>query len=176
MNDELVTKEPKDLRYRKQFFPEAEKLVFDTRGKGFVPLPIVLRKLLRHLSAPELRVLIYLQLRASKYGICYPTVDEMVHEIGLASKKNLLPHLDSLAEKKFISTANSGTKRLFLVHDPRVPIKHLVESNKLDERELFEINDLLRDLGQPPMDLAGDEGQHHGAQVVDPLRAPSSAS
>ena len=152
MNDELImsTKEPKDLRYRKQFFPDADKLVFDTRGKGFIPLPIVLRKLIRHLSAPELRVLVYLQLRASKYGICYPTIDEIVHELGLTSKKNLLPHLESLEEKRFISTAASGARRFFLVHDPRVAIAHLVKTKKIDDRELFEIDDLLKDLGQAP--------------------------
>ena len=61
----------KDLRLRKQHFPKAEELVFD-RKRGFVPVPIILRKLLRHMSAPELRVLVYLQTRCSKYFICHP--------------------------------------------------------------------------------------------------------
>jgi hypothetical protein len=69
-------KEPKDLRLRKQHFPKAEELVFD-RKRGFVPVPIILRKLLRHMSAPELRVLVYLQTRCSKYFICYPTLEEI---------------------------------------------------------------------------------------------------
>jgi hypothetical protein len=167
---EVPTKEPKDLRYRKQFFPDAESLVFDTRGKGFVPLPIVLRKLIRHLSAPELRVLIYLQLRASKYGICYPTIDEIVHELGLTSKKNLLPHIETLEEKKFISTATSGAKRFFLVHDPRVPIAHLVATRKIDERELFEIDDLLKDLGQGPIMLAPHHGTAHNQPEAVPVQ------
>ncbi len=64
-------------------------MVFDVAEKGFVPVPIILRKLIRHLSAPELRVLVYLQLRASRYGICYPTYDEIVHELGLMGRKNL---------------------------------------------------------------------------------------
>ena len=46
-----ITKEPKDLRYRKQHFPNAEDLVFNTQRKGFIPLSILTRKLLRHLSA-----------------------------------------------------------------------------------------------------------------------------
>src|SRR5271155_3980427 len=31
--------------------------------------------------------LTYLQLRASRYGICYPTIEEIVHEPGLTSRK-----------------------------------------------------------------------------------------
>jgi GNAT superfamily N-acetyltransferase len=64
-------------------------MVFDVAEKGFVPVPIILRKLIRHLTAPELRVLIYLQLRASRYGICYPTYDEIVHELGLMERHAL---------------------------------------------------------------------------------------
>jgi hypothetical protein len=170
--DDLIAKtakEPKDLRYRRQFFPDAENLVFDTRHKGFVPLPIVLRKLVRHISAPELRVLIYLQLRASKYGICYPSIEEMVQELGLTSKKNLLPHLASLEEKRFISTAISGSKHFYLVHDPRVPIKHLVEIKRIDDRELFEIDDLLKDLGQPPILREQEEPQASAVGDHDPF-------
>src|SRR5216684_2336540 len=70
---EQQQREPKDLRYRRACFKDADKLVFDTAKKGFVPLPIVMRKLLRHLSASEWRILTYLHLRCSRYGICYPT-------------------------------------------------------------------------------------------------------
>jgi len=160
------TKEPKDLRYRKQFFPNAENLVFDTRTKGFVPLPIVLRKLFRHLSAPELRVLVYLQLRASKYGICYPSIEEIVHELGLSSKKNLLPHLESLEAKHFISTATSGSKRFFLIHDPREPIKYLVANKKISAQELFEIDDLLKDLGQSAIEMEANTTEELAAAPV----------
>src|SRR5271157_5496662 len=116
---ESQTKVPKDLRYRRQFLPGAEGEVFDVSEKGFVPLPIILRKLIRHLTAPELRVLIYLQLRASRYGICYPTYDEIVHELGLMGRKNLLPHLKSLEQKRFIATHAAAGKTFFLIHDPR---------------------------------------------------------
>jgi hypothetical protein len=34
-------KEPLDLRLRKQYFPGADELVFDTRKKGFIPMPII---------------------------------------------------------------------------------------------------------------------------------------
>ena len=86
-----VTKEPKDLRYRKQHFPDAEDLVFDTQRKGFIPPPILTRKLLRHLSAPEFRILVYLHLRVSKYGICFPTQDEMAFELGLSGDEESRP-------------------------------------------------------------------------------------
>lgn len=148
---EEKNREPRDLRYRRQFFPNGEKLVFDTARKGFVPLPILLRKLLRHLTPPELRVLVYLHLRASKYGICFPTLEEIVYELGLSSRKNLTPHLKSLEEKKLISTHTAGGKKFFLVHDPRVGLEHMAEHGKLQEGEVYEINELCEDLGQPPL-------------------------
>jgi hypothetical protein len=145
-------KVPKDLRYRRQFFPESEDKVFNVSEKGFVPIPIILRKLIRHLSAPELRVLLYLHLRASRYGICYPSYDEIVHELGLMSKKNLLPHLRSLEDKKFISTNSGAGKNFFLVHDPRVAALHLLREGQISEPQLFEINELYVDLSQRPID------------------------
>ncbi len=147
-------REPKDLRYRREFFPDAAEMVFDTKTKGFVPLPILFRKLIRHLSAAELRVLVYLQLRASRYGICYPTIEEIVHELGLTSRKNLMPHIESLQQKKFIATHVAGARRYFLIHDPRVPIKHLVDQSVIGKEELFEINELYKDLGQEPLKVA----------------------
>jgi hypothetical protein len=148
---EPSAKGPKDLRYRNQYFPGAERFVFDTHRKGFVPLPIILRKILWFLTPPELRVFVYLALRASKYGICYPTEEEIAHELGLAGRKNLTPHLRSLEKKHFIKTHTAFGKKFFLVHDPRIAIELLVQSGKVDEARLFEINDLLEDLGQPPI-------------------------
>ena len=146
-----IKKTPKDLRYRRQFFPNSDGMVFDVAEKGFVPVPIILRKLIRHLSAPELRVLVYLQLRASRYGICYPTYDEIVHELGLMGRKNLLPHLKSLEQKRFIATHTAAGKTFFLIYDPRVAIAHLMDAGKLTEQELFEINELYADLSQKPV-------------------------
>jgi hypothetical protein len=145
-----ATKEPKDLRYRKLHFPKADNLVFNTARKGFVPLPILLRKLMRHLSAPELRVLVYLHLRCSKYGICYPTQDEIAFELGLQGTKNLGPYLKSLEAKHLISTKTAMGKKFYLVHDPRVGIEHLLKLGKLSAEELEEINQLCIDLGQAP--------------------------
>ena len=115
-----------------------------------------MRKVFRFLSSPETRVLLYLHLRSSRYGICYPPVDEIVHELGLTSKKNLLPHIESLTEKRFISVRTSGNRIFYLIHDPRVAITHLLESGQVSDEDLFEINDLYADLNQaqvqnPPM-------------------------
>src|SRR3954471_25067534 len=73
----------KDLLLRQRFFPDAEQVIFDASTKGYGPLPIMLRKLLRHMKAIELRVLMYLYMRSGKYRICYPTVDEIAEEIGV---------------------------------------------------------------------------------------------
>lgn len=145
-------KEPKDLRYRRAYFPQAEDLVFNTARRGFVPLPILLRKLMRHLSAPELRVLMYLHLRISKFGICYPTQEEIAFELGLQGTKNLAPYLKSLETKHLISTKTAMGRKFYLVHDPRVALQHMLDSNELDQDELDEVNQLCLDLGQAPLE------------------------
>jgi hypothetical protein len=148
---DATPKEPRDLRYRRQYFPDAEKVVFDTSRKGFVPMAIILRKILWFLTPPELRVLIYLMLRASRYGICYPTEEEIAHELGMSGRKNLTPHLRSLEHKHFIQTHTASGKKFFLIHDPRIAIERLVGSGQVNADRLFEINDLLEDLGQQPV-------------------------
>jgi len=145
-----TAKEPKDLRYRNQYFPGAESVVFDTKRAGFVPLAIILRKILWFLTPPEVRVLVYLMARASKYGICYPTEEEIAHELGMKGRKNLTPHLRSLESKHFVKTHTASGKKFFLIHDPRIAIERLAQSGKLNDEHLFEINDLLEDLGQLP--------------------------
>jgi hypothetical protein len=160
-------KEPRDLRLRKQHFPEGDKLVFDTNKKGFVPVAIIMRKLLRYLSAPELRVLVYLQTRCSRFFVCYPTLEEIAHDLGLGGRRNLTPHLKQLERKQFISTASGGGKKYFLVHDPRVAIHHLLSTGEIDESGLAEINDVLSDLNQEEIEY---KPQKAGALNLNPLR------
>jgi hypothetical protein len=145
---DTTEKEPKDLRYRNLYFPGADKVVFDTGRKGFVPLPIILRKILWYLTPPELRVLIYLILRASKYGICYPTLEEIAYDLGMKGRKNLTPHLRSLETRHFIKTHTASGKKFFLIHDPRVAIERLVQAGAINEGRFYEINELLGDLNQ----------------------------
>lgn len=146
-----IPKEDKDLRLRKQHFPNADDLVFITKKGAFVPQPIIMRKLLRYLNPPEVRALVYLQTRCSKYFICYPNVEEMAYDLGLTGKRNLTPHIRELEKKRFISTASGGGKTFFLVHDPRVAITHLVETGTITEAGLYEINEVLADLKQEPI-------------------------
>lgn len=160
-------KEPRDLRLRNQYFPGAEERVFDTGKKGFVPMPIIMRKLMRHLSPPELRVLVYLQTRCSRHFICYPSLEEIAHDLDLSGRRNLTPHLKVLEKKKFIATATAAGKKYFLVHDPRVAIAHLVESAEIGEDELFEINQLLSDLKQAAI-MAKPKAAH--PELVTPIR------
>jgi DNA-binding MarR family transcriptional regulator len=155
-------REHRDLRYRKQFFPGADAVVFDTSRKGFVPLPIILRKILWFLTPPEVRVLVYLALRASKYGICYPTEEEIAHDLGMKGRKNLTPHLRSLEEKHFIRTHTASGKKFFLIHDPRIALERLAQAGKLDDNRLFEINELLEDLHQQPISKVVAKGKQVG--------------
>jgi hypothetical protein len=100
----MAKRDPKNVRHQKQHFPNADQLIFDTSTGGFVPLPIVLRKVLRYLSLSEVRLLVYLAARADKTGICYPTLEEIVYELDLSGRKHLNAPLKGLEDKKFIST------------------------------------------------------------------------
>lgn len=168
-------KVPRDLRYRRQLFPGSDDLVFKVTEKGFVPIPIILRRLLRRLTAPEVRVLLYLHLRSSRYSICYPQISEIVHELGLTSRKNLMPHLKSLEERGFIAVRESSGRTFFLIYDPRVAIKKLLDAGQLTESELAEINDLYVDLNQMTIERssAGPKGiaESKASKGLDVVRA-----
>ena len=64
-------------------------------------------------------MLAYLYVRVSKYGICYPTQQEIAYELGLEGTKNLAPYIKKLEAKNLISTHVAMGKKFFLVHDPR---------------------------------------------------------
>ena len=74
-----------------------------------------------------------------------------MHELGLMGRKNLLPHLKSLEQKRFIATRIAAGKTFFLIYDPRVAIAHLLRTGELSEAQLFEINELYADLNQKPV-------------------------
>jgi hypothetical protein len=59
--------------------------------------------------------------------------------------------LESLEEKHFISMHTAGGKTFFLIHDPRIPIEHLAAKGALSTQQLFEIDELYKDLGQPTL-------------------------
>lgn len=155
-DDEIF--EPRDLRIRRQYFPDGDELVFHTSQKGFVPVPILLRKLMRHLSAPELRILTYLYLRSSRYSICYPTLEEIAFEVGLSGRKNLIPHIKSLVEKGIISTHQATGRNFYLIHDPRIALSRMVAEKKISAEELLEINSLCEDLRQQPITASNVQG------------------
>lgn len=83
--------------------------------------------------------------------LCYPTYEEIAHDLGLGGRKNLTPHIKALEADGFISTHTSEGKKFYLIHDPVVPIAHLFRSGKLTESGLDEINDLLETLKQPEL-------------------------
>ncbi len=161
-------KDPKELRYRKLYFPNADQLAFNTSRKGFVPLPILLRKVTRHLSTPEFRILVYLHLRAGRYGVCYPSPQEMMFELGLGSTKNLTPYLRSLEQKRLISSKEVLGKKYYLVHDPRVALQYFANEGTINGDELDSMNELCADLGQAPIDVgASPTVAKQGAEIND---------
>lgn len=137
-------------RIRNDVFPGAEHDVFDTSTKGFVPVPLEFRRLLRHLTASQTRVLLYLQLRASKEGICFPAVEEIAHDLGV-TPKHVRPHLRELERKGFLRMRAKGGKTYYLLHDPAIAIRKLVDLKEIGSEELREINNLREDLKRDPI-------------------------
>ncbi len=162
-------KEPKDVRYIRKHFGEDVR-TFETKGAGFVPLPIVYRKLLRKISAPQLRVLIYLCTRASKHGLCYPTYEEIAHDLGLEGRRNLTPHIKALEEMRFISTRSSEGKKFYLIHDPEVVIEYFAGKGQLSGDDLDEINDLYEALHKQPLSMATLKARSQKKQQAQPKK------
>ena len=151
-----VPKRPdKDARYRDRCFPNAVKEIFDPRKPkgGFVPLPIVVRLLVRFLHDSELRVWMYLQTRASRYCICYPTYGEMLHELGIGSKGTISKAIHGLERKGFIRSYNDRGVRRYLIRDPRLAAETLCTRGDLTPDDLDVVNDLLEQLRQPLVPL-----------------------
>jgi hypothetical protein len=83
--------------------------------------------------------------------ICFPTLEEISHDLNLKGTKNLTPHIRGLETKKFISTATRAGKKFYLVHDPAIAIAHMVETGKVPMTELDDINELLHELKRDPI-------------------------
>lgn len=144
-----MAEKSKDEKYIEKYFGTVS--IFDKDNKGYVPLPIIYRKLLNLLTAPELRVLIYLMTRCSKAGLCYPSLEEIQHDLGLTSRRNLTPHLKGLEAKKFIITRTGNGKKFFVVQNPVEAVKHGLSTGTVTDDLLDEINQLLEDLKRSPI-------------------------
>ncbi|MEX2273576.1 MAG: helix-turn-helix domain-containing protein [Vicinamibacterales bacterium] len=142
----------RDERIRGELFPDAE--IFDTGTKGFVPVPIDYRRLLRHMTPPQIRVWLYLQLRSSKHGICFPTVDEIADEIGVKTSKHIRPQLRELERKGFIRSAKKSGRTYYLLQDPAAAVRRLMHLRDMSLEELREMNGLREDIGHQPIELS----------------------
>ncbi len=151
-----MKKANRDERIRNELFPGSENSIFNTKNRGFVPTPIEWRLLLRFLTPPQCRVLLYLQLRTGKEGICFPTVEEIAHDLGVSAAKNVRPHLKALEEKGFIRSGRKGGRTYYLMHDPSVAITRLVKRKEMSAEYLRDVNDLRENLGREPIAEEGD--------------------
>ena len=140
----------RNLKIRRRVFPNAEAVVFKN-VRGFVSLPILLRKLLRYLKPKQLEVLVYLWLRSDQYGLCYPTVEEIADELGQQNTSRIRKTVRDLEEMSFLSTSVQRGRTYFLVHDPRHAVAKLRKRGKLRNDEFDEIKDLLDMLKLPPI-------------------------
>jgi hypothetical protein len=154
-------KQEKDERYRAKCFPGAELEVMVPKGGGYFPFATVSRKLLKHLRDSELRVWVYLQARAGKWFITYPTYEEIQAETAL-SKGAVSKAIKGLELKGFIKTYNDVGTRRYLIRDPRLAMSRLRELKQMSDDDFDDANYLLEVLKQRP--------------VEDPLKVPLQAS
>lgn len=139
----------RNLKIRDRLFPKADSFVFDNSTGGFISLPILLRKVLRHLKPTQLELLIYLWLRTDRYGLCYPTLDEIAYELGQQNTSRLRKTIGDLERGGFISSRNEKGRMYFLVHDPRHALTRMSEKGMLQTHDMDEINELLEKLKLP---------------------------
>lgn len=143
-------------RIRNEAFPESAALVFDTKSKGFIPIPIEFRLLLRHLSTAQTRLLLYLHLRSGKEGVSFPTIDEIAHDLGVGTPRHIRPLVSELERKGFIQTAQKRGRTYYLALEPAVVIRRLLRLNAMSEEQLREMNELRENIGRDPIALDED--------------------
>ena len=112
-------------------------------------MPIIMRKVMRHISAPELRVLVYLQTRCSVLHL-FSTLEEIVHDLGLLAAEPDAA-LEGAGEEKVHFHRDSGRQEILPGARPLRRNRYLVETGKINENELAEINRVLEDLNRTPI-------------------------
>jgi len=153
------TRATRDERIRNDLFGGDTDIVFDTKSGGFVPLPFEFRLLLRFLTLAELRVLVYLHLRSGREGISFPTPEEIGHDIGVRNAKHVRPLLGQLERKGFIRTGQKGGRMYYLVLDPAVPIRRLLELKAMSTEQLRDVNDIRESVGRDPVEYGDADDQ-----------------
>jgi hypothetical protein len=149
-------KQDKDERYRTKCFPGAEVEVMTPKKGGYFPFATVGRKLLKHLTDSELRVWVYLQARAGKWFITYPTYEEIQAETAI-SKGAVSKAVKGLERKGFIKSHNDVGTRRYLIRDPKLAMQRLRELSMMSSDDFDDANELLEVLRQ--------------ATVPDPLKS-----
>jgi DNA-binding transcriptional regulator YhcF (GntR family) len=140
-------------KLRDEVFPDAAKDVFEAKKGGFVPIPIEYRLLLRHLSAAQIRLLLYLHLRTGKEGVCFPTIDEIAHDLGVNTPRHIRPLVNELERKGFIRTAHKRGRPYYLMLEPTLTILKLRELKVMSDEQLREINDVRESIKRDPVEL-----------------------
>jgi len=141
-------KQEKDERYRTKCFPGAETEVMVPKKGGYFPVATVSRKLLKYMKDSELRVWVYLQARAGKWFITYPTYEEIQAETGL-SKGAVSKAVKGLERNGFIKSFNDLGTRRYLIRDPRLALHRLRELGVVSADDFENANYLLELLKQP---------------------------
>ena len=89
-------------------------------------------------------------LRADEHALCYPTVEEIAHELGKENNVSRLRRtLRDLEAMGFIVTGKDSGRMYFLVQDPRHAVVKLHALSKLHDDDLASINELLGVLKLP---------------------------
>ena len=128
---------------------------FDTKGAGFVPLPMVLRTMLWFFPPRTWMVLTDIYMRTSKEGVCWFDLGELGHDMDFGSKGKLRIHLRDLEAAHFIVRREEGGREYFAAVDPREAIARLHADGRVPARRLPAINEVLEAVGHAPIAAPG---------------------
>lgn len=116
---------------------------FDPKGAGFVPLPMILRRLQFLFSPRGWQVYCYVLMRAGPSGIAWFELGEVAFDLGFKSLPKLAPYIRELVDAGWVVTASSKGKHYFMAVDPLQVIERLKAASRLSEERLEAIEELL---------------------------------
>lgn len=155
------SKSPKKARrIRDRLF--AEVATFSTKGRGFVPLPILLRPALHLFDPRAWMVLTDIYMRCGPEFVCWFTLAELGHDMAFASVSKLKPYVDQLIEKGFVMRTTDRGVDYYCAVDPRKALADLIRNGKIHPNRVAELDELAEALGQERLS-SGVVGSEPGA-------------
>jgi hypothetical protein len=148
-------------RLRERLWPDAETITFDQTHRGFSPLPLVFRVLIRafrqdqdFLKRGDFLVLTALYtFREGPLNMVAPDLDELAYTLGLSSRHKVTEPLARLRDMGFLREGKDGLRTWYLLCDPVHAIPQLHARGLLTLDDLHRVNDILDASGRAQVQI-----------------------